>query len=108
MNQLKKITICALVLCQLFSCSSAGGIYKEGDDKHGEFSIINTLLIGAAAVVAVDAARSSGGGGNSYENPKWDYLQASGTWACRNASNGQFMAKEKCANQPKVDNWTNN
>ncbi len=106
---MKNILIGVLVLSQLAACSTKGGIYSSSDDKDNEFSLGRTLLLGAAAAIAVDAARNGGGGGGgTYENPKWDYLQASRTWACRNAVNGQFLAAEKCAGKPAVDNWPDN
>jgi hypothetical protein len=99
--------VLALLVCfVLSSCSTSGGVYDRNDPNNSEFSPIRTLFVGAAVVGVVYGASRSGGG--SYENPKWDYLQANRQWACRNANNGQFLTTDKCANKPMVDNWPEN
>jgi len=96
-----------LIFSILCGCSTNGGMYKKDDYQNNEFSVVNTLFAGLA-VVGVVAAAMSGGGGGYYEDPKWDYIQSNGQWVCRNAVNGQFMSKDRCAYQPYIDNWPNN
>jgi len=105
---LKKIIVFLLIITLSASCSTTGGIYKASDPENSEFSPVRTLFVGVAILGVAAAAAQGGGGGGTYENPKWDYLQANHQWACRNATNGQFMTLDKCSNQPKVDNWPNN
>ncbi len=100
----KTIANLLLVCVTLTACSTTGGMYDANDPKNNEFSPLRTLFVGAAVVGLVYGA-SQGGGGGSYENPKWDYQKANYQWVCRNATNGQYLALEKCANQPRIDNW---
>jgi len=107
---LRKLIALCLICCYMTACSTAGGMYNKDDYRNSEFSLGHTVL-GVLAVVGVVAAVAAGGGGGGggyvYEDPRWDYIQSSGQWVCRNATNGQFMYKESCANKPMVDNWPN-
>lgn len=100
---MKKMMSSLLVCTMLSACSTTGGMYDKNDPTNSEFSPLRSLFVGAAVLGLAYGASRGGGGG--YENPKWDYQRANYQWVCRNASNGQYLALEKCANQPKVDNW---
>ena len=104
---MKKIISGLTAVAILAACSTTGGMYDKNDPNNNEFSPLRTLFVGVAVAGAVYGGSRSGGGG-TYENPKWDYQQANNQWVCRNASNGQYLALEKCANQSKIDNWPNN
>jgi len=105
-------TIIIICICSfLTACSKGGGIYDKNDATNNEFSVVNTILVGVAvvgAVAAIDSCRRhkcGGGGSINYDDPEWDYLQASGQWVCRNALNGEFMYIDRCYGKPMVDNW---
>ena len=108
-KNLKNFLIMLLSLLYLTACSTQGGFYRNNDAKHGEFSTVNTILLPVAVVgfVALGAAlaQSGVGAGGYWEDPRWDYLRASGQWACRNAVDGQFLHLSKCSGQPVIDNW---
>ncbi len=109
--RLRKLIALFLICCFASACSTNGGMYNKDDYQNNQFSVGHTIL-GVFAVVGVVAAAASGvnaggGGGYYYEDPRWDYIQSSGQWVCRNATNGQFLYEESCANKPMVDNWPN-
>ena len=93
----------------LASCSSNGGIYKEGDAQNGEFSVLNTALVSLAVVgavaVAVDSSKhhkGGGGGGNVYIDtsipiyPQWFYYNQNNTWYCINTYNNTYIPYQYC------------
>ena len=93
----------------LTACSSSGGIYKEGDAKNGEFSVLNTALVSLAVVgavaVAVDSSKhhkGGGGGGNVYIDtsipiyPQWFYYNQNNTWYCINTYNNTYIPYQYC------------
>jgi hypothetical protein len=113
MSKIRHLVIMICIASFVSACSKGGGMYDKNDPTNNQFSVVNTLLVGVAvvgAVAAVEECRrhkcASGGGGYS-DDPEWDYLQASGQWACRNAVNGQFMDDNRCYAKPMVDNWPN-
>lgn len=89
----------------LFGCSTSGGIYKKGDDTHGEFSVGRTALSVFAVIGLVAAAAAGGGGGGGSYGHAWDYQPGNGQWVCRNRSNGQYAYTENCSGLAMVDNW---
>jgi len=112
MHYFRNIIAIICITSFVAACSKRGGIYNEKDPRNNQFSVVNTLLVGVAVVGAVAAMEdcrrhkcAGGSGGGFYEDPEWDYLQASGQWVCRNAVNGEFMLIEKCYVKPMVDNW---
>ena len=114
MRKLSKIMIILCLSSFASACSKGGGIYNSKDPQNNDFSVINTLLIGVAVVGAVAIIEdcrqhkcARGGGGGYYEDPEWDYIQATGEWVCRNAVNGQFMEIDRCYGKAMVDNWPN-
>ena len=100
------------VLCLLQGCSTSGNFYKENDPQDGEFSVIRTILLPVAiagVVVVVWASAQSPNHGTGFaEDPRWDYLPGSNTWACRNTSNGEFLPYQRCQGRPLIDYWPNN
>lgn len=102
-----KRLIAAVVACSvLLGCSTAGGVYRQGDQNDGEFSVGRTFLtiLGVAAVVG--AARNGGGGGGySAEGYAWDWQPGNRQWVCRDRSNGQYAYEYQCAGVPKIDAW---
>jgi hypothetical protein len=112
---MKKLTSSILILSLLAGCSTAGGIYKNGDHEHGEFSAGNTILgiVGVVGVVlGVKALSDSeeergGGGGYSYFDTgyAWDYQPGNNQWVCRDKSNGQYAYKSNCKGLSLIDNW---
>lgn len=110
---MKKLIATAVIISTLVSCSTAGGWYKKGDAKHGEFSAVNsTLAVVGAAVIVVGAAaagkNSAGGGSNSYaeSGADWDafynqYGQL--VWACRDIRTGRFTEAANCAGKAQTD-----
>lgn len=109
-SRIKRFFLLALSILYLNACSTQGGLYRENDPKHGEFSAVNTILLPVAVVgvVALGAALAQSGGGHGggyWEDPRWDFLRASGQWACRNAADGQFLHHSRCAGRPLIDNW---
>lgn len=102
----KKVIALWLVCSLMLGCSTAGGIYKEGDQKHGEFSGGRTFLT-ILGIAAAAAAARHGGGGGSYADQgfAWDYQPGNRQWACRNKANGQYAYAYQCAGVPQVDYW---
>jgi hypothetical protein len=111
---MKKVACTLLIVFQLVGCSTSGGIYKQDDSVHGEFSLGRTALTILGVAAAVAAAK--GGGGSGYAAPpqfaptdyEWDwdlfynqYRQL--TWACRGVQSGQFAELDKCQYKLKVD-----
>jgi len=105
-----KNIICTIFICfHLISCSTSGGMYKSGDNKDGEFSVLRTAVTVIGVLGAADAIRKGGGGGGGQQTGYgWDFQPGNGQWVCRDKSNGQYANKQNCAGQPLVDNWPNN
>lgn len=64
----KFISIAAALM--LSACSTNYGMYKKGDEEHGQYGYLSTYLAVAAAVIIIGAASdddsSSGDGGGGY------------------------------------------
>lgn len=99
-------TIASMLVCVvLFGCSTAGGIYKDGDGEHGEFSPGRTFLTILGIAAAAAAARGGGGGGGGDAGYAWDYQPGNGQWICRSKSSGQYAYDHECAGALRVDYW---
>ena len=65
---MRKITSIAAAL-MLSACSTNYGMYKKGDDEHGQYGYVSTYLAIAAAIVIIGAASGDDdglyGGGSS-------------------------------------------
>ena len=64
----KIISIAAALM--LSACSTNYGMYKNGDDEHGQYGYLSTYLGVAAEVIFIGAARdedSSNGSGSGYD-----------------------------------------
>ena len=102
--------VCVLSLLQ--GCSTTGNFYKENDPQDGEFSTIRTILLPVAiagvVILVLAIAQSPNSGSGWSEDPRWDYQPVSNTWACRNATNGEFLPYRRCQGVRLVDSWPNN
>jgi hypothetical protein len=108
MEKRMKRAIATLVICGVLAgCSTAGGIYKKGDQENGEFSAGRTILTILGVAAGVAAVRGAGGGGGSQagQGYAWDYQPGNGQWACRDKSNGQYAYDYQCAGVPRFDYW---
>ena len=62
-----------ILLTAVTACSTSGGIYKQGDPSHGEFSAEKTILTVIGVIGAALVAKSnSGGDGNNYIPYQYD------------------------------------
>lgn len=60
----KIISIAAALM--LSACSTNYGMYKKGDEEHGQYGYVSTYLAIAAAAIIISSA--GGGGGSSGSN----------------------------------------
>ncbi|MGB2448556.1 MAG: hypothetical protein ACPID4_05095 [Parvibaculales bacterium] len=59
----KIISIAAALM--LSACSTNYGMYKKGDEEHGQYGYVSTYLAIAAAAIIISSAGGGGGGGSS-------------------------------------------
>ncbi|MGB1463172.1 MAG: hypothetical protein ACPG8C_00150 [Parvibaculales bacterium] len=59
----KIIPIAAALM--LSACSTNYGMYKKGDEEHGQYGYVSTYLAIAAAAIIISSAGGGGGGGSS-------------------------------------------
>lgn len=65
----KIISIAAALM--LSACSTNYGMYKKGDEEHGQYGYVSTYLAIAAAAIIISSAGGGGvygGGGSSGSN----------------------------------------
>ena len=58
---MRKITSIAAAL-MLSACSTNYGMYKKGDEEHGQYGYVSTYLAIAAAAIIISSAGGGGGG----------------------------------------------
>ena len=56
----KIISIAAALM--LSACSTNYGMYKKGDEEHGQYGYVSTYLAIAAAAIIISSAGGGGGG----------------------------------------------
>ena len=61
---MRKITSIAATL-MLSACSTNYGMYKKGDDEHGQYGYVSTYLAIGSAIIISSGGGSGGGGGSS-------------------------------------------
>jgi hypothetical protein len=99
---MSKFIMLAAAAAMATGCSTNGEIYKEGDEKNGEFSIRRTValpfavagVVAGAAVVGAAAAQPTyapAGYPVAWRDP------ASGRYFCRNSATGAFIPAYNCA-----------
>ena len=59
---MRKITSIAAAL-MLSACSTNYGMYKKGDEEHGQYGYVSTYLAIAAAAIIISSGGGGGGGG---------------------------------------------
>lgn len=61
----------------LSACSTNYGIYKKGDEQHGEYGYLSTYLAIAATAIIIGSAKGGGGayggGGSDSNNDNDEY-----------------------------------
>ncbi|MDA8625817.1 hypothetical protein N9N43_00045 [Alphaproteobacteria bacterium] len=58
---MRKITSIAAAL-MLSACSTNYGMYKKGDEEHGQYGYVSTYLAIAAAAIIISSGGGGGGG----------------------------------------------
>jgi hypothetical protein len=100
----KKCGLLAIaLLSSLNACSTAGGMYTEGDPVNGEFSVWKTagaVVLGIITVGAVGAAAYAGASDPaptySYSPRPVIYRDSWGNVTCRNSATGYVIPASYC------------
>jgi len=80
------------------ACSTAGGLYKEGDATHGEFSAKKTILTVIGAIgTALIMSNNSGGDGTYYDPNQYGNFSTTEAQPTQAATNSPPSKEEQLA-----------
>jgi hypothetical protein len=102
-KSMKSAMLAMALLSSVSACSTAGGMYTEGDPVNGEFSVWKTagaVVLGVLTVGAVGAAAYAGASDPaptySYTARPVIYQDSWGNVSCRNSATGYAIPASYC------------